>query len=592
MTLGEFERVVSNMRTKEEKIKLRILIPLGLTILTLLFVSIVIVYRLQSQFVEELTHVRLGAVQKTFEMEKKKDAELFNALIDFLEQDEQIRAAWIAKDREALLRKCEPLFKGILTEYRVTHFCFHGLDQICFLCVHDFPRCGDDAKRYTLNQARHSGQPAYGVEPGPFGIFTLRVVHPWRINGEIVGYVEFGEEINHITPELKKIAGVELLFTVNKSYLDRGRWEKGLQVTGRGSQWDQYANFVIMDQTTEVLPPQLDNYLKTLRTCTGQEHLSCLLEMSLSNRSYCGGFLPLIIANGQKVGEIIVLADVTKEKASRKTLSMLLVAFCTVISVLLFAVLYLYIGRIERRLTKAYSALRTEVENRKLLEKEILDVSEREQRRIGQELHDSIGQQFVGVAFMAKVLQKKLSGKLPKEAESAAQIAELVNQGMEQARDLAKGLHPIDLDGTNLTSALQELASTTERLFDVRCTFSSDGCVAEIDDEVAVHLYRITQEAIVNAMKHGRAKNIHITLAFGRDKSVLTAKNDGLDFPHEISNSAGMGLNIMKHRAEIIDGFLDVRRHPKSGTILTCVFPNKNNGNGMGKNYVSEKTAG
>lgn len=580
------------MKTKEEKIKLRILVPLGLTILTLLFVSIVIIYRLQSQFVEELTRVRLDAVQKTFEMDLKKDAELFNGLIDLLEQDEQIRAAWLAEDREALLRECEPLFKGILTKYRITHFCLHGLDRICFLCVHDFPRCGDDAKRYTLNQARRNGQPAYGLEPGPFGTFTLRVVHPWRINGEIVGYVEFGEEINHITPELKKIAGVELLFIVNKSYLDRERWEKGLQVTGHGGQWDRFADFVIMDQTTEILPPQLGNYLKTLRTRTRQKHLSCLLEMSLRGRHYCVGFLPLMDAGGHDVGDIIVLTDITKEMASKKMLSMVLVAFCTVVSVLLFGILYLYIGRIERRLIGVYGALRAEVKSRKLLEKEILDVSEREQRRIGQELHDSIGQQFVGVAFMAKVLQQRLSGKLPEEAESAAQIAELVNQGMEQARDLAKGLHPIDLDGTNLTSVLQELASTTERLFDVRCTFSSDGCVAEIDAEAAVHLYRITQEAIVNAIKHGRAKNIHITLTFDHDKSVLTAKNDGLDFPEEITNCAGMGLNIMKHRAEIIDGFLDVRRHPKSGTILTCVFPNKNNGNGMGKNYVSEKTTG
>lgn len=591
MPSGKFERVVSNMRTKEEKIKLHILVPLGLTILTLLFVSVVIIYRLQSQVVEELTRVRLDAVQKTFEMDLKKDAELFNGLIDLLEQNEQIRAAWLAGDREALLRECEPLFKGILTEYRITHFCLHGLDRICFLCVHDFPRCGDDAKRYTLKQARRNGQPAYGIELGPFGTFTLRLVHPWRINGEIVGYVEFGEEINHITPELKKIAGVELFFIVNKSYLDRGRWEKGLQVTGRGGQWDRFADFVIMDQTTEILPPQLGNYLKTLGTRTRQQHLSCLLEMSLRGRHYCVGFLPLMDAGGHEVGDIIVLTDITKEIATKKMSSMVLVTFSTVVSILLFGILYLYIGRIEKRLIGVYGALRTEVESRKLLEKEILDVSEREQRRIGQELHDSIGQQFVGVAFMAKVLQQRLSGKLPEEAESAAQIAKLVNQGMEKARDLAKGLHPIDLDGTNLASVLQELASTTERLFDVRCNFSSDGSAAEIDAEASVYLYRIVQEAIVNAIKHGRAKNIHITLTFNHDKSVLTSENDGLDFPEEITNCAGMGLNIMRHRAEIIDGFLDVRRHPKSGTILTCVFPNKNSGNGMGKNYVSEKTA-
>jgi signal transduction histidine kinase len=578
------------MKAKEEKIRLRILVPLGLTILTLLIVSILCIYRLQEQWIEESTKMRLSAVQKAFELKLKKNAELFNGLIDLLEQVQRLQAAWLAKDRDGLLRLCTPFLKDIFTDHRVSHFCFHSLEEVCFLCVHDFPRRDDNTERYILNQAKREGQPACGIELGPLGTFTLRVVHPWRIDGEIVGYIEFGEEIGHIIPELKRVVGADLFFTVNKSYLNRGRWEKGLQVTGHGCQWDQFASFVIMHHTMEKVPPELNDYLEGLGTCTEQKHLSCLLEMSLNSRHYSVGFLPLIIANGQEVGEIIVLTDVTKEKASRKTLSMVLVVFCIVISALLFAVLYLYIGRIERRLTGAYSALRTEVENRKLLEKEILDVSEREQRRIGQELHNSIGQQFVGVAFMAKVLQQRLSGKLPEEAESAAQIARLVNQGMEKARDLAKGLHPVDLDGTNLTLVLQELAATTEYLFGVRCTFSSDGCVAEVDTEVAVHLYRITQEAIINAIKHGRAKNIHITLAFDHDKSVLTAKNDGLDFPEEITNCAGMGLNIMKHRAEIIDGFLDVRRHPKSGTILTCVFPNKSNGDRVGKNYVSEKT--
>ena len=143
-----------------------------------------------------------------------------------------------------------------------------------------------------------------------------------------------------------------------------------------------------------------------------------------------------------------------------------------------------------------------------------------------------------------------------------------------------------------MTSALQELAATTEHLFNVRCTFNSDRRAAEVDTGVAVHLYRIAQEAIVNAIKHGKTKNIRISLTFDHDKAVLTAENDGLDFPEGITNSAGMGLNIMNHRAEIINGALDVRRHPKRGTILTCVFPIKNSRDRAGKNYVAEKTAG
>jgi PAS domain S-box-containing protein len=182
-------------------------------------------------------------------------------------------------------------------------------------------------------------------------------------------------------------------------------------------------------------------------------------------------------------------------------------------------------------LTEANKQLLQEIEARKRLEKEILNVSERERRHIGQELHDSLGQQLTGVAFMTKVLEQKLASKSVNEAADVADIAKLVNEATDQARGLAKGLHPVDLDAGTLASALQELAATTESLFGIHCSFKCDKPVEMDDTAAAVHLYRITQEAVTNAIKHGEAKNIQIGLASGRDKSVLTVKNDGLDSP-------------------------------------------------------------
>jgi len=216
-----------------------------------------------------------------------------------------------------------------------------------------------------------------------------------------------------------------------------------------------------------------------------------------------------------------------------------------------------------------------EIEGRKRLEKEILEIGEREQRRIGQELHDSIGQQFTGIAFMTKVLAQKLAKRLPDEAANAAEIANLVSEAMDQTRGLARGLHPVDLDAESLTSVLNELAATTEKLFAISCTFKSDGPIAIDDTVVAVHLYRMAQEAINNAIKHGRAKNIVIELTSDGDKSLLTVKSDGLDFPGMQVKSKGMGLQIMDHRAEMIGGSLDIRKATEGGTIVACEFPNK-----------------
>ncbi len=227
-------------------------------------------------------------------------------------------------------------------------------------------------------------------------------------------------------------------------------------------------------------------------------------------------------------------------------------------------------------LTEANRKLLQEIEERKRLEKEILNISEQEQQRIGRELHDSIGQQFTGIAFMMKVLEQKLATKLSDEAADASEITKLVKQAMDQTRGLVKGLHPVDLDAGSLMSALQEFATSTQNLFGICCTFKCDKPIPIDDAAVAVHLYRITQEAVTNAIKHGGAKNIQIGLTYGRDKSVLTVKNDGLDFPKRFEKrGTGMGLQIMDHRVDIIGGSLDIHKASEGGTIVTCTFPNK-----------------
>jgi PAS domain S-box-containing protein len=235
--------------------------------------------------------------------------------------------------------------------------------------------------------------------------------------------------------------------------------------------------------------------------------------------------------------------------------------------------------------------LRREIEERKCLEKELLEISEREKRLIGEELHDSIGQQFLGIAFMAKLLEQKLAVSLPKKAAVAAEITRLVNQAMVQTRDLARGLHAIDLNATNLITALQELAANTTHLFDIRCTFSHNRPIPINDKETAVHLYRITQEAVTNAIKHSRAKNILIKLTRGKNKSVLMIKSDGMGFPEGGGRNNGMGLRIMNHRVEMIGGSLDIHNGAGSGTILTCVFPHQKGQQSAERIYDAQKIA-
>ncbi len=229
-------------------------------------------------------------------------------------------------------------------------------------------------------------------------------------------------------------------------------------------------------------------------------------------------------------------------------------------------------------LAKANKQLLEEIERRKGLEKELLNIIERERQRIGQELHDSIGQQLTGIEFMMEVLAEKLTERsLSEEMPYAEKINSLVGETAEQTRNLAKGLHPIDLDRNGLVSALHELTANTEQLFEVSCTLKCEKAASINDISVAINLYRIAQEAITNAIKHGKAKKIRIDLTSKNDGLTLTVENDGLDFPAGPSHGEGMGLKIMRYRAEIINSSLDIYKGTNGGTIVTCVLPNEEN---------------
>jgi len=223
-------------------------------------------------------------------------------------------------------------------------------------------------------------------------------------------------------------------------------------------------------------------------------------------------------------------------------------------------------------LTEANRQLRDAFKRRRRLEREVLGISEREQRRIGRELHDSLGQQLTGIAIMTKVLEQKLQRQSVAEAADAKEIGHLVNQAVEETRQLARGLHPIGLDENGLMSALEALAATTQNLFGVSCVFRCETLVPVRNASTAVHLYRIAQEAVTNAIRHGAPQTISIELSGRRDRATLTITNDGHQFPTELPRHRGMGLQVMSHRAEMIDGTLDVQPVPTGGTRVTCMF--------------------
>ena len=214
-----------------------------------------------------------------------------------------------------------------------------------------------------------------------------------------------------------------------------------------------------------------------------------------------------------------------------------------------------------------------DITERKGLEEAILEISAREQRRIAQDLHDGLGQHLTGIAFMSKVLEEKLSDKSLPEAVEAAKIVKMVNQAIDNTRELARGLHPVAAEPLGLMSSLKKLASEVEVLFHIGCTFLCDRQLRIYDANVATHLYRIAQESVNNAIRHGKSRNIIIRLSGKNSAGVLNIQDDGDGFPKEPANPPGVGLSIMNYRADMVGGSLKVQPNGDRGITVTCMFP-------------------
>jgi PAS domain S-box-containing protein len=222
-----------------------------------------------------------------------------------------------------------------------------------------------------------------------------------------------------------------------------------------------------------------------------------------------------------------------------------------------------------------YIAIRTDITEHKRLEEEVLRISEMERRRIGQDLHDGICQQLAGIEFKLQALAENLPAKT--HAGQAAQIAGHVRDAIAQTRSLARGLSPVALESEGLMSALRVLAEDTVKLFDVECRFVNNAPVLMHNDTAATHLYRIAQEAVNNALKHGKAKSIEIQLSEEPQRIVLMVNDNGTGFTPGAEGGQGMGLHIMQYRASLIGARVILQPQTVGGMAVICFLPKTNN---------------
>jgi signal transduction histidine kinase len=208
------------------------------------------------------------------------------------------------------------------------------------------------------------------------------------------------------------------------------------------------------------------------------------------------------------------------------------------------------------------------------LEREIIGISERERERIGQDLHDGICQYLAALSCNAASLKSDLEKHhLVAEARAADELAGFLRDAVVQTRNLARGLVPVQMDEAGLASALEELTASVTRLLGIRCVYESAGVPLIRDNTVAMHLYRIAQEAINNATKHGKAENVLVSLVEDGKATTLRIADDGEGISKTATDSDGMGLGLMSYRARLVGGELRIEEPEAGGTVISCGIP-------------------
>ena len=274
---------------------------------------------------------------------------------------------------------------------------------------------------------------------------------------------------------------------------------------------------------------------------------------------YEGRLSPIRMIGG--TGVLITAIDVTERKRAEEEL------------LKVQAQLKGHAENLEQTVAEGTAKLWEQTAERDKLQEELLKISEREKQLIAQEMHDGLCQHFAGTAMMTSLLHRSLAARQAPEADQAKEICELLNTGVLEARNLSHGLHPVKDKGEGLMEALSGLAQKVTKLFHIQCTFCCDEAVLINSQATATHLFRIAQEAMNNALKHGQASRVTITLKNENEGVCLSIRDNGIGIPRELPATRGMGMQIMNHRADVIGAVLTVCRAGKRGTVVTCLLP-------------------
>lgn len=365
MTTTSYNKDTLSHRQLTMPVFYRLMIPLSLTILLLVGGFSTALLITQRQGTKQYTRHIINDVTRSLEMSLAKKAKVLNALEDVLCDNTLLREVLQTQDRERLLTLYNPIFQKLKDKYSITHFYFHLPNRVNLLRVHKPEKHGDFIDRFTAREAERSGKTASGIELGPLGTFTLRVVQPIHVGDTLIGYLELGQEIEGILQSIHKRLGIDLAVIIYKGAIERQKWESGMKMLGRESDWNRYEREVLTYYSQPHFPSEYDPFIHT----KSQEPANVILNLQFDNRSWSVFGHPIRDVSNAEVGKLIIFNDVTNTEATFSQLLIITASMALLLLSGLFALLYVLLRRTDLGIQAQHAKLaESEERHRSLLD--------------------------------------------------------------------------------------------------------------------------------------------------------------------------------------------------------------------------------
>lgn len=360
------------------------------------------IYRAENSVRDRDLVERSAAVAKLFEGKLAEDGGLMRAVLRAMMSNPGIARAFRDRDRQGLERHARALFESLRADHRITHLYFNGPDRVNFYRLHTPGEYGDRIDRASMLEAYSRGQPVHGLELGPLGTLTLRLVMPWGDGERNFGFVELGEEIKHILDGVRDNLAVDLVVLVDKRYLAQRQWQRGQTLMQRQGDWDRFSGHAALAQTLPRLPEALDERALAELLNGGSARIRD------EGRSLHMAAVPLADAGGQPIGTLAILRDVTALEATFHGYMAAVILLSLAVAAAVFGVFYVALQRVERDYRRQHELehrlLHVDTEHKRLLQMEKLSALGTMVGSIAHQLNNPL----VGVVNMAQLAEREL----------------------------------------------------------------------------------------------------------------------------------------------------------------------------------------